>query len=87
MEEQTILGQEVVVSASRVEESILKSPVTIEKLDLLTIRQTPAADFFDALSECKGSSIYVKQLKFSSNQYTWFCHDRQCAFCTNGRWN
>ncbi|MDZ7648773.1 MAG: carboxypeptidase-like regulatory domain-containing protein [Cytophagales bacterium] len=35
MEEQTLLGQEVVVSASRVEESILQSPVTIEKMDLL----------------------------------------------------
>lgn len=31
MEEQTLLGQEVVISASRVEESILQSPVTIEK--------------------------------------------------------
>ena len=35
MEEQTLLGQEVVVSASRIEESILQSPVTIEKLDRL----------------------------------------------------
>ena len=50
LEEQTLLGQEVVISASRVEESILKSPVTIEKLDLLAIRQSPAADFFDALA-------------------------------------
>ena len=54
LDEQTILGQEVVVSASRVEESILKSPVTVEKLDLLAIRQAPAADFFDALANVKG---------------------------------
>src|SRR5262245_12857200 len=33
--EQTTLGQEVVISASRVEEGILKSPVTIEQVDLL----------------------------------------------------
>ena len=32
MEEQNLLGQEVVVAASRMEESILKSPVTIEKM-------------------------------------------------------
>src|SRR6185295_13507140 len=31
MEETTILGQEVVVSASRVEEKIMESPVSIEK--------------------------------------------------------
>ena len=34
LEEQTIFGMDVVVSASRVEESILKSPVSIEKLDI-----------------------------------------------------
>src|SRR5688572_21895006 len=64
LEEQTILGQEVVVSASRVEESILQSPVTVEKLDLLTIRQTPAADFFDALANVKGVQFTSSSLNF-----------------------
>ena len=64
LEEQTILGQEVVVSASRVEESIMKSPVTVEKLDLLTIRQTPAADFFDALANVKGVQFTSSSLNF-----------------------
>src|SRR6478609_1742617 len=36
-----VLGQEVVVTASRVEESILKSPVAIEKLDSRSIKETP----------------------------------------------
>jgi iron complex outermembrane recepter protein len=64
LEEQTILGQEVVISASRVEESILKSPVTVEKLDLLTIRQTPAADFYDALANVKGVQFTSSSLNF-----------------------
>lgn len=64
LEEQTILGQEVVVSASRVEESIMQSPVTIEKLDLLSIRQTPAADFFDALANVKGVQFTSSSLNF-----------------------
>ena len=64
LEEQTILGQEVVVSASRVEESILKSPVTVEKLDLLAIRQTPAPDFFDALANVKGVQFTSSSLNF-----------------------
>src|SRR5688572_14238858 len=64
MEEQTILGQEVVVSASRVEESILKSPVTVEKLDLLAIRQTPAPDFYDALANVKGVQFTSSSLNF-----------------------
>ena len=45
LEEQSILGQEIVVSASRVEENILKSPVTVEKVDLVAIQQTPAEEF------------------------------------------
>jgi iron complex outermembrane recepter protein len=64
LEEQTLLGQEVVVSASRVEESILKSPVTVEKLDLITIRQTPAADFFDALANVKGVQFTSSSINF-----------------------
>src|SRR5690606_31631276 len=42
MTTQTVLGKEVVVTASRVPESILRSPVAIEKLDIRAIRETPA---------------------------------------------
>ena len=52
--EQTLLGQEVVVSASRFEESILKSPVTIEKMDLLAIKEVATPDFYDGLANVKG---------------------------------
>lgn len=44
----------VVVTASRRSENILKSPVTIEKLDLRAIKQSPAPTFFDALENLKG---------------------------------
>src|SRR5882762_10540355 len=47
MNEEALLGQEVVVSASRVEESILRSPVTIEKLDIIGIKQAATPDFYD----------------------------------------
>jgi iron complex outermembrane receptor protein len=66
MEEQTLLGQEVVVSASRVEESILRSPVTIEKLDVLAIRQTAAPDYFDALQNVKGVQASSGSLNFTA---------------------
>src|SRR5260221_7442148 len=39
MSEESLLGQEIVVSASRIEENILKSPVTIEKMDQIAIKQ------------------------------------------------
>ena len=49
MEEQIFFGADLVVSASRVEESILKSPVSIEKMDILDIKNTAATSFYDAL--------------------------------------
>jgi outer membrane receptor protein involved in Fe transport len=64
--EQTILGQEVVVSASRVEEGILKSPVTVEQVDLLGIRQAAAPDFYDALANVKGVSTNSGSLNLTS---------------------
>ncbi len=66
IEEQSLLGQEVVVSASRVEESILKSPVTIEKMDILSIRQAATPDFFDALANVKGVQASSGSLNFTA---------------------
>lgn len=64
LEEQTLLGQEVVISASRVEESILKSPVTVEKVDLIAIQQAPAPEYFDALANVKGVQVSSSSLNF-----------------------
>jgi iron complex outermembrane receptor protein len=61
---QTQLGQEVVVTASRVEESILKSPVAIEKLDIKAIRESPAPSFYDALENVKGVQMTTSSLTF-----------------------
>ena len=61
---QTVLGSEVVVSASRVAESILKSPVAIEKLDIRAIRETAAPGFYDALENVKGVQMTTSSLTF-----------------------
>ncbi|MBS1542097.1 MAG: carboxypeptidase-like regulatory domain-containing protein, partial [Bacteroidetes bacterium] len=66
MEEQTLLGQEVVVSASRIEESILKSPVTIEKMDLINIKQSATPDYFDGLANMKGVQVNNGSLNFTA---------------------
>ncbi|MDO1445199.1 TonB-dependent receptor [Rhodocytophaga aerolata] len=66
LKEQVIMGQEVVVAASRMEESILESPVSIEKMDLRTIRETPAANFYDALANIKGIDLNTQSLTFKS---------------------
>ena len=55
---------EVVVSASRVEESILQSPVSVEKLDLRDIQQTASVSFYDALENLKGVEMVTSGLTF-----------------------
>ncbi|QHT71621.1 TonB-dependent receptor [Rhodocytophaga rosea] len=66
LKEQIIMGQEIVVSASRVEESILQSPVSIEKMDIRTIRDSPASNFYDALANIKGIDLNTQSLTFKS---------------------
>jgi outer membrane receptor for Fe3+-dicitrate len=64
LETQTQLGKEVVVTASRVPESILRSPVAIEKLDIRAIRESPAPGFYDALENVKGVQMTTSSLTF-----------------------
>lgn len=66
MQEQTLLGQEIVVSASRVEESIVQSPVTIEKLDILAIQQSTAPSFYDQLAFVKGVQSSTSSMTFNA---------------------
>ncbi|MET1054924.1 MAG: TonB-dependent receptor, partial [Pedobacter sp.] len=61
---QTIIGNEVVITASRVPESILKSPVAIEKLDIRALRESPAPSFYDALENVKGVQMTTASLTF-----------------------
>jgi len=64
MATQTVLGNAVVVTASRVPESILRSPVAIDKLDIRAIRETPAPSFYDALENVKGVQMTTSSLTF-----------------------
>ena len=65
MEEQYLLGQEVVISASRVEEKILQSAVSIEKINLRDLKMISAANFYDGLYQLKGVDMNVHGLTFS----------------------
>jgi iron complex outermembrane receptor protein len=64
LDSREIITNEVVVSASRVEESRLKSPVAIEKLDIRAIKETPAPSFYDALENVKGVQMTTSSLTF-----------------------
>ena len=62
LDESILFGNEVVVSASLYEQNILSSPVSIEKLDILDLDQSSAANFFDELSNIKGIDMIVQSL-------------------------
>lgn len=61
---QTFLANAVVVTASRTSEKILKSPVSIDKLDYRALKETPAASFYDALGNVKGVQLTTSSITF-----------------------
>ena len=64
LDQQMLLGQEVVVSASRIEENILRSPVSIEKMNLHDLEQISTSNFYDGLYQIKGIDMNVHGLTF-----------------------
>ena len=66
LKEESNLLQEIVVSGNRIDEKITKSPVTVEKLGLKQILQSPAADVFSILQSLKGVDLMTQSLGFKS---------------------
>jgi iron complex outermembrane recepter protein len=64
LQEEAILGSDVVVSASRVEESILEAPVSIEKMDVIAINQTPAPNYYQGIANLKGVDMTTSSINF-----------------------
>ena len=62
----SVLGQEVVVSATRSAEKILESPVTIERISAANIRNTSAVSYYDMVSKLKGVDVVNSSLTFAS---------------------
>jgi len=55
---------EVVISASRVPERLLKSPVSIDVLDARQIRMSAQPSYFDAIENLKGVQLLTSSLGF-----------------------
>ena len=60
------LGIEVVVSASRVPQKILESPVSIERISTSTIRNSPSTGYYDILKHIKGVDLVYSSLTFAT---------------------
>ncbi|HUC81657.1 MAG TPA: carboxypeptidase-like regulatory domain-containing protein, partial [Flavisolibacter sp.] len=53
----TTIGQEVVVSASRTPQRLLEAPVTVDRVSAVTIRNAPAANYYDFIGNLKGVDV------------------------------
>lgn len=60
------LGQEITVSASKFSEKVMESPVSIERLTLSSLRNTPATNYYDAITNLKGVDVVNASLTFRS---------------------
>jgi outer membrane receptor protein involved in Fe transport len=58
------LGTEVVISASRVPERILESPVSIERMNVGAIRAAAAPNYYDGVANMKGVDLTTSSLTF-----------------------
>jgi iron complex outermembrane recepter protein len=60
----TLLAQEVVVTASPIGQSILESSMTIERMDMRAMKETPSPSFYDALENVKGVQMTTSSITF-----------------------
>ncbi len=60
------LGQEIVVSANRVPQRIMESPVSIERVSAANIRNSPVANFYDVVTTLKGVDVTTSSLTFKT---------------------
>jgi outer membrane receptor protein involved in Fe transport len=60
------LGAEVVVSASRVAERILESPVSIERMNAANVRTSAAPNFYQSIANLKGVDMTTSSITFNT---------------------
>ena len=64
LNESILIADEIVVAASRVEESILQSSVSVERIGILSIRETSSDNFYTSLASIKGVDVNTQSLLF-----------------------
>lgn len=64
LEPTRIQAKEVIISASRIPETITESPVTIEKMDLIEIRNNPAMTYYEGLANMKSVDMTTPSFGF-----------------------
>ncbi|MCZ2357285.1 MAG: TonB-dependent receptor [Bacteroidia bacterium] len=58
------VGPEVVIVDTRITEKQKESPLTVESMDVIGIKETPAANFYEGLANLKGVDLTASSLGF-----------------------
>jgi hypothetical protein len=66
MDASASLGEEVVISATRVPTRIMESPVSIERVSSTTLRNAPADNYYDIVKNLKGVDMVTASLTFKT---------------------
>ncbi|MCW3108372.1 MAG: TonB-dependent receptor [Segetibacter sp.] len=66
LQTESLIGQDVVVGATRAPIRLIESPVSIERLGLTAIQTTPSATYYDAIANLKGVDFTTSGLMFKT---------------------
>lgn len=61
-----LIGQEIVISASRLPQRILDAPVSIERINSATIRNAADPSYYDLVKNLKGVDLTISSLTFKT---------------------
>lgn len=64
MSEGSVVTKEAVISGSRINEKLQESPITVERMSVAAIKETPAIGFYEGLSNLKGVDMTSASLGF-----------------------
>lgn len=64
LQENIIQTKEVVVTSSRLSQKAQESPITVERMNTVAIKETPAIGFYEGLSNLKGVDMTSASLAF-----------------------
>ncbi len=64
LEENVVTSKEAIVQSSRITEKQKEAPLTVESMDLIAIKQTSAANFYEGLGQLKGVDLTSASIGF-----------------------
>ena len=82
LEPESVFGKDIVVTASRIEESLLESPVSIQRLSLVDMRNTASLDPYLSLSNLEGVQSNTSSMRYTSLNTRGFADAQNWRFVT-----